>query len=168
MERPLGGIPAHPREVREKAFNLFREGKPFVDIAYELRVSAPTIRCWAMREHWKEQVKIAAANPEMDSETVIALARQEEPLDIPEELSEQQRLYQGNMAKAAIAMSEKVKEMDANEALQKSSKIKDLDAVARKTLKLETERPFALLQLNILAGKDPHAAHGVALRHYRQ
>ena len=141
-----------------------KQGMPFVDIAYEIGVAAPTVRSWAMREHWRQQVKIQRENPELDSETIVAIARRGEEIEIPEELGEQQKLYQGNMAKAAIAMSERVKEMDTDEALSKSSKIKDLDAVARKALKLESERPSTLLQLNILAGKDPRVAPGVALR----
>jgi hypothetical protein len=167
--KPLGGIEPHPKEIRRKAFALFQQGNQFVDIAYEIGVAAPTVRSWAMREHWRQQVKIAQEQPELKPEEIVAIARRGEPLDIPEELSEQQKLYQGNMAAAAIAMSERVKEMDADEALSKSSKIKDLDAVARKALKLETEKPAALIQLNILARKQTRVAHAnVALRNSRQ
>jgi hypothetical protein len=154
VERPLGGIPAHPRQLRERAFALYQEGKPYTDIAYELRVSSGTIRVWASREKWKEQVKIARANPEIDRETVVALAKREEPLlDIPEELTEQQALYQANMSKAALVMSEGVAGMNAEEIVSRADKISKADIVARKALKMEPERPVPLIQIGILTNK---------------
>jgi hypothetical protein len=148
---------------------MFKQGKQFVDIAYEIGVAAPTVRSWAMREHWRQQVKIAQEQPELKPEEIVALARRGEEIEIPEALAEQQKLYQGNMAAAAIALSERVKDMGADEALSKSSKIKDLDAVARRALRLESEKPTALVQLNILAGKQTRSADpNVALRNSRQ
>jgi hypothetical protein len=171
--KPLGGLTPHPKEIRQRAFALYQEGKPFVDIAHEIRVAAPTIRCWALREKWRQRVQIARENPKMDDEAIVALAKREEPLlEVPPELSGKQALYQTNMQTAAIAMSERVKEMGADEALSRAAKIKDLDAVARKALKLESDKPVALLQLNILTGagrQHPRSADpNVALRHSRQ
>jgi len=169
VERPLGGIPAHPKATRQRAFALYKEGKPFTDIAYELRISAGTVRVWARRERWKQQVKIGRANPQMDTETITALAKRGEPLDLPEELTEQQALYQGNMSKAAVVLSGRVAEMDGDEIVQKADKIAKADIVARKALKLETEKPSALINIAILS-KHPNMTHhpGVALKHCRQ
>ena len=147
---------------------MFKQGKQFVDIAYGIGVAAPTIRSWAMREKWRQQVKIAQEQPELKPEEIVAIARRGEQIDIPEELAEQQKLYQGNMAAAGIAVSARVAEMEPDEILQRSDKIQKMDAVARRALKLESERPSALLQLNILAGRDPRVAPGVELRHSRQ
>jgi hypothetical protein len=151
VERPLGGIPAHPKEARLRCFNLFKEGKPCTDIAYETGISAGTIRVWASREKWREQMKIARANPEMDNETIVALAKQGEPLDLPEELAEQQALYQGNMSKAALVMSGRVAKMDGDEIVQKADKISKADIVARKALKMTEKTPFTFIQIGLLS-----------------
>ena len=149
-------IQPHPRELRERCFELFKAGRQFVDIAHETRVAAPTIRSWASRERWKERVAIAQEQPGLSPDAQIALAiRQEQQIKIPDELREQAELYETNLAKASVILSHAVAEMQPDEMLQKSSKIKDLDTVARKCLKIEHVKPATVIQIGILSS-DPN------------
>jgi len=145
-------IAPHPKEIRARAFELYKNGSPFVDIAHELRIAAPTLRSWASRERWREQVKLIQADPGLNRETALSLAiKQAEEIEIPDELREQAALYEGNLAKASVILSHAVAGMGPDEMLQKSGKIKDLDGVARKALKIEQSKPATLIQIGLLS-----------------
>jgi Putative ATPase subunit of terminase (gpP-like) len=144
-------ITPHPKEVRERAFEMFKAGAPFSDIAADLRIAAPTLRSWSRREKWTEQRKLAQVNPTLDREQLASLAQREDDLEIPEGLSAKQADYQEKMQAAAIRLANRVAKMDTDELIARSSKIKDLDQVARKALKLETERPAVLIDLKVLS-----------------
>jgi len=147
-------LPAHPAETRAAAFELYRQGKPYVDIAYELHVPAPTLRAWSRREQWRERAEVMKAAPEVDFEAAITIvAAQEREEDIPLELSEQREAYQTDMRKAALLMSKHVAAMEPSEILAKSNKIKDSDFVARKALGLEEKPANRVIQIGILAGQ---------------
>ena len=145
-------IEAHPKEIRAKAFELYKGGAAFVDIAHELRIAAPTLRSWASREKWRDQVKLMQADPGLNRDTAITLAiKQAEEIEIPESLRDQAALYEGNLAKASVILSHAVAVMGPDEMLQKSGKIKDLDAVARKALKIENSKPATVIQIGLLS-----------------
>ena len=97
------------------------------------------------------------SDPGLNSETALTLAiKQAEEIEIPEQLQEQAALYEGNMAKASVILSHAVADMGADEMLQRSSKIKDLDAVARKALKLEHGKPATVIQIGLLSSNPNH------------
>lgn len=95
---------------------------------------------------------IAQEQPGLSPDAQIALAiRQEQQIEIPDELREQAELYETNLAKASVILSHAVAEMQPDEMLQKSSKIKDLDTVARKCLKIEHAKPATVIQIGLLS-----------------
>jgi len=156
-------IQPHPKEIRQRGFELYKQGKPFVDIAHELKIAAPTLRSWASREKWREQVKLMQVDPGLNRETALTLAiKQAEEIEIPESLRDQAALYEGNLAKASVLLSHTIAGMEPDEMLQKSSKIKDLDAVARKALKIEQPRPATVIQIGLLSSNPNH--HRVGLQ----
>src|SRR5437867_2297731 len=131
---------------------MYLAGAPMSDIAYELRIAAPTIRAWKKREHWDRQKTIAAENPQMDSEKIMALAKRDDlELEIPPELAERQTEYTDKMGEVAVKLAHHIAGMGADEILARSQKVKDIDAVARKALRLEENKPAVLIDLKILS-----------------
>src|SRR4051812_40504571 len=96
------GLPPHPRELREKCFRMFADGKCYTDIAFETRIPPGTIRAWSAREAWKQRLTIERDQPQLDTETAIALARHAAEPDVPDGLPAQQTGYSENMAHAAV------------------------------------------------------------------
>jgi hypothetical protein len=149
------GLPApHPKQVREKAFALFKAGKPVSDIAFELRLSPATIRSWRSRDCWNKRLE---QDPSLTSEQAIVIARKQkhdELANLPDDLPSQQECYQQNMARAALVFSEVLKDMNGGEIIARADKLLKADQMGRKALKLETERPSTVIQIGILASKQ--------------
>lgn len=145
------GLPPHPRELREKCFRMFADGKCYTDIAFETRIPTSTLRAWAARDAWKQRLTIDHDQP---PETAITLARQAaEPADIPIDLHAQQERYQSNMAHAAVVFSEAVKDLPAHDLIQRADKIYKSDQTARKALRLENNPPACIVQIGLLSSK---------------
>jgi hypothetical protein len=157
------GLPPHPRELREKCFQLFAAGMPYGDIAFETRIPAGTVRAWSAREAWKQRLAIHKDQPQLDTETAIALARQAAEPDIPQDLPSQQTRYSENMAHAAVVFSEAVREMPAHDLIARADKIHKQDATARKALRIDTPAPLCLVQIALLSTPADHSSRPVRL-----
>jgi Phage terminase small subunit len=137
---------------------MFAEDKkPVNDIAFELRLSPGLIRSWKKRDRWSQRIQVAKANPQMGHEEIVTLAKRDDlDLEIPPELAERQTEYQDKLGAAAIRLANHIENMDGDELVQKADKISKADAVARKALKLETEKPHSLINLAVLCQPAPN------------
>jgi len=133
-----------PKQTRDKAVQLFRDGlRPF-EVANQLELSDSTVRSWYAK--WKRDVAKA--------EMTLAVSTLTEDTEATEEdlsLPEAQQTYDQNFRRAAITLSEHAAKMNASELVQKADKIAKADLVARKALKLDTTKPFPVIQIGILA-----------------
>ena len=147
----------HPKEKRERAFAMFAEGKTYEDIAFELRIPAPTLRAWASRDKWSERKQIVAAAPDLDaatSQTVAKALAKSSSVDLETsdlELAEKQARYQAAMGDVALKIANEARTLEGDELFAKAGKLKDLDAIARKALKLESEKPTTVINVALLS-----------------
>ena len=152
------GLPPHPREMREKCFRLFAEGRCYSDISYETRIPASTLRAWSARDAWRQRLTIQQNQPSLDTETAITLARQAAEPDIPYDLPSQQERYESNWRQAAVVLSEHVREMPANDLISRADKLHKADQTARKALHIEAAPAPTVINIALLsgsAGKQP-------------
>jgi hypothetical protein len=146
--------PAHPKEIRERAFAMFADGKPYSDISFELRIPASTVRAWACRDVWPQRLAVRQNQPQLlDTDTEISLAREAaEPDEIPLDLPSQQEKYQSNMAFAAVRLSETVRLMPTHDILSKADKLNKVDQVGRRALRIENAPPACIINVALLSG----------------
>jgi len=137
--------PPLPVEVRARALALHANGVPSVEIADRVGVKATTIRSWIRRQRKKDH---PPAQPIVPS--VVEIAAPDEYAEIPEDLPEQARVYEENMREAAVKFSHHVKNLPAEQIAAKADRIKSLDVVNRRALKIETEKPATVIQLGVL------------------
>jgi Phage terminase small subunit len=139
--RKRGELP-RPRslEERDKAKSLYESGATCRTISDELAVPASTIRVWALRDKWQKSEPQTAIVPQSEIEELI-----------PDSLSACAEEYETNMATASVIVSRHVAQMPANEVVQKADRLKSFDGVARRALKIESEKPRCVIQLAVLA-----------------
>jgi transposase-like protein len=150
-----------PAETRQRAKELFFSGETLASVARELQLAEPTVRSWAKRSHWVNERKLAKSNPDMPEEQRLAIAKSDRPLFDPLEidLAEKRARYSQNLGDAAVRASEHVARMDGAELIRVADKLAKIDAVCRKNLKLDTDRPAVLIDLKILSGAPVRPAH---------
>jgi hypothetical protein len=134
--------PQRSKEERNRAESLYRSGKSYREISEALNnLPISTLRNWCRRHAWK------ITKPD----TAIVTAASEELGEVPGDLPSQQEEYENNMRRAAVAMSRKVAMMPAEEIVQKADRIKAADQTSRRALRIESEKPFAVIQIGVLA-----------------
>jgi hypothetical protein len=86
-----------------------------------------------------------------------------ESVEVSSDLQSQQEQYTAGMTRYALTVAAAAAQMDGNEALLKSDKVKRADEVPRRALNLETEKPSQVIQIGLLCG----ASGPMPLRHRR-
>lgn len=119
---------------------MFEAGASYREINETVGTPISTLRVWCKRDEWK-----VAAKPDQLATSPATLDD-----DVPIDLPSQQQEYQTNMARAAVVMSRKVAAMPSEEVIQKADKLKSLDVVNRKALKIESEKPVCAIQIGVL------------------
>jgi transposase-like protein len=160
------GLPAsRPKDQREAAFKLYAEGKTVQDIAFELAIPQATVRTWKNRDGWAARLK----DPTLTPEAAVLATRMAQDIEIPETLPERQEQYQEQLGEAAMRFAHHVSTLEGPELVQQADRLKKIDEVSRKALKLESERPNTVIQLGILCSKQRNrqAAEIVTLRNTR-
>jgi len=152
--RPFNGIPKHPKEIRDKAFRLFVEGKHPNDISYELQIPVGTLYNWMRRDKW--EIRKTAEQAGVDAETSVRVAKQLAKTTKPTEptnltLTEKQERYQELMGDAAVRLADHVATLEGPQLVAAADKLLKADQIARKALKLETEKPSTVIQIGVLA-----------------
>ena len=145
MSQQSGGgslIPL-PKELRERARELYQSGTPLAEVAAILNIKQPTIRAWSSRYDWKQERLLTLTSSSFE---------------VPDTLPERVEIFQRNMQAAAVKLSHEVAGMKPEALLSKSSRIKDLDIVSRRALGLDAPKPGfnAVIQLAVLASGEPN------------
>ena len=149
-----GHLVGHPKEVREHAFRLYKDGHSQIHIAHDLGIPVGTVYGWCKRDHWDMRAKAERAG--VDAETAPKLARvltertkAGEPSNL--DLAEKQARYQALMGDAALRVAEHVATLEGDKLVASADKLFKADQIARKALKLETEKPSTVIQIGVLA-----------------
>jgi Putative ATPase subunit of terminase (gpP-like) len=140
--------------VRQKARDLFFSGESnCCEIARQLSLSENTVRGWCAREKWRAQLKIAENRPTLPVEKREELAKSEGPLFEPTnlDLAEKQEHYTQSTTDAACRLADHLATLNGAEIVKSADKILKADQIARKALRLETDRPAVLIDLKILS-----------------
>ena len=130
-----------PRSLRAKALALSQEGQRPTEIALALGVKPVTVRSWVKR--WRD-----AGSPVPQPLAIIEPEIDEEP--IPDDPADRIAEYEDNLQRHAVRFSREVERLPSGEALRLSSRIKESDHVARKALRIESERPKCVIQIGLL------------------
>ncbi len=143
-QKAIVPLPAHSKDTRDKARALFREGQKPSEIATALQLSASTVRAWKAREGWQ----------------IACLDTEQQQIDVPNELSARQEIYEQNMGEAAVRLSERVKGLSADELIKQADKVAKGDLTARRALHIESpNKSNPVIQIALLQSPQ------VALRH---
>jgi transposase-like protein len=155
------GVPRRPylAELKERAYQLYLQGKPNREIANELQIPINTINRWSCKEKWKLRKRLAgrpgtglglAPNSPLTGD---AKKKEEEQCarDREKTLPEAQVEYEETMQAQALRMARIVSETPDALLITSADKIAKLDVIARKALKLETDRPRTLINIAMLA-----------------
>ncbi len=143
-QKAIVPLPAHSKDTRDKARALFREGQKPSEIATALQLSASTVRAWKAREGWQ----------------IACVDTEQQEIDVPDELSARQEIYEQNMGEAAVRLSERVKSLSADELIKKADKVAKGDLTARRALHIESpNKSNPVIQIALLQSPQ------VALRH---
>ena len=139
-------------ELREKAFKLYCEEITFATISERFHVPVKVLQRWSCDNQWKQrreelrakQRATDAGSTSPDSALVDAL---------PENLtlSEAQVDYENYNQAAALRVARIIKRTPDAQLIASADKIEKLDKIARKALKLESEKPRMAINIRMLA-----------------
>ena len=130
-------------EVRLEAKRLWEAGESYNAVAAELNVAVSSIKTWRKRDGWTRA-------SETSSELMIVPTDEieiAEDMDLPEQAAQ----YEEDMRVTALKFANHIKNLPPDQIAAKAEKIKSLDGVNRKALKIETERPPVAIQIAVLA-----------------
>ena len=147
-------LPApHSKELRSRAGDLYKSGKSYQEIAEITKLPLSTLRNWCKRHGWK------LAKPDQIEPTVTTAL--DEPIEIPGSLAEKQAVYTDHMSAAAVRLAQHVSKLDGESLVKAADKLLKSDQMARKALKLETEKPFCAIQIGVLASPQAGKLHSL-------
>lgn len=149
--RPTSKLPA---DLREEGYKLYCKGVTHQEISALLDVSRHTVASWVKRHKWAERYRAEKAGvqsslvPRSDSVTTQAST-----------LPTNQAAYEGEMQAEALRLPALMRAMDGETWIKNADKIAKLDAVARKALKLEGDKPTVVVNVGLLAGTQAKRLH---------
>jgi len=138
--------PPRSKEERDHARRLYEAGEGYRAVSEAIGVPISTLRVWSKRDRWQKPHSQAAIVPQSDRDP------------IPDTLDECAREYEANLAASAVIVSRRIAEMDADDAIRQSDKLKSFDGVARRALKIESEKPRVVIDIGILANSPAKRA----------
>lgn len=169
--RPPVGIVAHPPEVREQAYQLYKKTADYSLVSHTVNVPIATLRSWSSRQDWDGRIELERVAPgQLDAETATAVVRavtaasnhgSTEPSDL--DLAEKQERYQALTGDAAIKLAEYWATLEGKELAQHSDKLVKGDTFGRKALRLTEERPNVILQLTMLRAPAEKQASAIEI-----
>ena len=150
------GIIAHSLEVRERAFQLYKQTRDYAHVSLETGVPDATLRSWSSREKWATRIAAENAIPDSNAETIKGVlkvvsseCRPATPSNL--DLAEKQAKYTDTMGDVALRIAEHANSLEGKELVQVADKLLKADAIARKALKLETEKPSTVINVALLS-----------------
>lgn len=151
------GIIAHAPEVRERAFQLYKETRDYARVSLDTGVPDATLRAWSSRDKWRTRIEAENAVPGLDAATARAVIKVVSSATVPAtipgadgELSEQQAQYDSGARAQALRIPHIMAEMSDRELVSAADKLAKLDGIARKALKLESEKATQIISIALL------------------
>src|SRR5436305_1923370 len=125
---PNRAIVPHPPGTKERAYQLYCDGNTLPQIAATVGASQSTVAKWSSKNNWKAQRALAGTSRDSGSQ----------PSDFSHlSLPQKQVQYGENMENVALEFSEHAAALSGSQLVPLADKVKKLDEVARKALKLE-------------------------------
>lgn len=150
------GIVAHAPEVRERAYQLYKQTRDYSLVSLDTSVPDATLRAWSSRDKWKKRIEAENAVPGLSAEIardVVKVITSEISTEIPGadgELTEQQAQFESGSRAQALRVPLIMAGMTDRELVSAADKLSKLDAIARKALKLTEDKPHVLVQIALL------------------
>jgi hypothetical protein len=143
--------PSYPPEMRERCYQLFKEGKSQREIQAETGVPRVTIQRWSDNDRWKSRKRAELRGKEVRQRRTEG----EKPANSELTMGEKQDIYAEGMATQALRLPEIIDGMSDDELIMAADKIKNLDAIARKALHLEEAKPTTVINVSLLSRPIP-------------
>ena len=139
-------------ELREKAFKLYCEEITFATISERWDVPVKVLQRWSCDNKWKQRrEELRAKQRATDAGSTSANPALVDVLPENLTLSEQQKLYEEAMRLEAIRFVRELANMPEALKIAAADKIEKRDKIARKALKLETDKPPVAINIRMLA-----------------
>jgi transposase-like protein len=139
-------------ELREKAFKLYCEEITFATISERFHVPVKVLHRWSCDNKWKQRREELRAKQRA---TDAGLTSPDPALvDVPPEnltLSEAQVEYETHSHATALRIARIIKRTPDAQLIASADKLEKLDKIARKALKLETDKPRMAINIAMLA-----------------
>lgn len=150
MQEQKGGaiITAHPLELRERGFQLYKERKTLPEIGAALGVPAPTIAGWSSRGKWKARL----ASFEAGTSDVLPL-EESKATEARDALtfSEKQARFRDKAASLALKGVEEASKLAPGELVRQADKVANLVKMGQKALDLEKSSPSVIVNVGLLS-----------------
>ena len=152
-------IKPHAPELRERGYQMFARRMPLAKIGEALDVPADTVRKWSSKGKWKARLLASGgrANGAVIPAHGAAAVPTSEDIDaqlaklIALPFAEKQQAYLDLMANESLRAALAIQSVPHAALVQNSDKIKKLDEVARKALRLEENKPQVVVNVGLLA-----------------
>jgi transposase-like protein len=139
-------------ELRERAFKLYYEEITFATISERWDIPVKVLHRWSCDNKWKQRREELRAKQRA---TDAGLTPPDPALvdALPENLTlfEAQVDYETHTQETALRIARVIKRTPDAQLIANADKIEKLDKIARKALKLETEKPRMAINLRLLA-----------------
>jgi len=139
-------------ELREKAFKLYCEEITFATISERWSIPVKVLQRWSCDNKWKQRrEELRAKQRATDAGST---APDPDLVDVlPENLSlfEAQVEYENYTKATALRIARIIKRTPDAQLIASADKIEKLDKIARKALKLESEKPRMAINIRFLA-----------------
>src|SRR5438552_16647437 len=147
-------------ELREKAFKLYCEEITFATISERWDVPVKVLQRWSSDNNWKQRrEELRAKQRATDAGSTSPDPALVDALPENLSLSEAQVDYENYTQATALRIARIIKRTPDAQLIASADKIEKLDKIARKALKLESEKPRMAINIRFLAeGKIPRLA----------
>jgi len=152
-------------ELREKAFKLYCEEITFATISERWDVPVKVLQRWSCDNQWKQRREELRAKQRATDAGLTAPGPALVDV-LPENLTllEAQVEYENYTKATALRIARIIKRTPDAQLIASADKIEKLDKIARKALKLESEKPRMAINIRMLAeGKIGRLANASAV-----
>jgi len=140
-------------ELREKAFKLYCEEITFATISERWDIPVKVLQRWSCDNKWKQRrEELRAKQRTTDAGSTSPNAALVDALPENLTLSEAQVNYETHSQAAALRIARIIKRTPDAQLIASADKIEKLDKIARKALKLETDKARMAINIRLLAG----------------
>ena len=139
-------------ELREKAFKLYCEEMTFATISERWDVPVKVLHRWSCDNQWKQRrEQLRAKQRATDAGSTSPTPALVDVLPENLSLSEAQIEYESFTKATALRIARIIKRTPDAQLIASADKIEKLDKIARKALKLESEKPRMAINIRMLA-----------------